>query len=753
MRLETPEPVPTLLVFTHRSLSDFIEWGRSHDFATPDEASVLGRDVAVLHSSKAVYVVHRDDDVDDKLVLVAAEAVDTVRAAVPQGLERLFARIDRVARSAAAPPLAIPPQWSKYQHDNLLTFFALPRSADHEAFRWIVEVLSDCSIFFSDLTQRGTAIQLAEFTPDPKPVDWAREGLASAQERAKSLLPQRLRADEALQNLIDLEAVGAGSVTRGRTYSAWLTSLTDGQRHVLSHVSEEPLKVRGPAGSGKTLTLELKAVQELYRSNDQGDPWRILYATHSWALADQVDTSIGQLDERDLAKGSIDVMPLVYLREVIHGPLPDGVELLGEDSLEGKKEQLRLISESIEAIVSSDWPSYEPDVSQDILEGVKQGSGSSERVALSWDLMREFIEVMDPNQIKPGLNSLRKYLELDREPWMIELPAKADREFAFGVYRQYVGRLVEEGQLTTDQALDDFRRYLESYTWNIRREGEGYDLILVDEYHLSNDTERYILHLLTSDPDSYPRLVVAMDPRQSPFALLTGLADRELDRNFGHGSRPERPSARSVELTSTHRFTPEVLKFVRHLHNSFPNLLSLGEDWRVSYISASAANARGEVPEVMLMSNAEGAARFAIEQALSLNSSGLADERVAVVCVGVQDLQAALDHLYAMATRPAVTVIESREEVDLLRYVRKSVAITAAEYAAGLQFSHVVVLSTSELGDAGTSASGSRVALSQLYLAASRAERSLLMVSVRGEKGIPTILQGALDSGVARAWT
>ena len=77
------------------------------------------------------------------------------------------------------------------------------------------------------------------------------------------------------------------------------------------------------------------------------------------------------------------------------------------------------------------------------------------------------------------------------------------------------------------RSTGDFRRFLESYTWNIRREADGYDFVIVDEYHLFNDTERYILHLLTRDPNQYPRIVMAMDPRQSAYAILTGRDDSD----------------------------------------------------------------------------------------------------------------------------------------------------------------------------------------------------------------------------------
>ena len=114
--------------------------------------------------------------------------------------------------------------------------------------------------------------------------------------------------------------------------------------------------MRGPAGSGKTLLLELKALRELYRAREAGDAIRILFVTHSWMVAVQVDAALRQLDESgDLSE--VEVLPLLAIAQ---DKLPAerqgrGFELLGEDNLSGKMLQLKEIDASVDRFVKGDW--------------------------------------------------------------------------------------------------------------------------------------------------------------------------------------------------------------------------------------------------------------------------------------------------------------------------------------------------------------------------------------------------------------
>jgi len=737
------------VVFSQNALAEFIEEHREELPMQLSNGEVIAQDTVVVEIEDDTYVLARQDLDSSQFRAIALASLDLLSAQPSSTFSRALARVDRVAGEISRPPVHLPSSWRTWHLGRLLAFFALPQI--HSGLRWIVEELPGGSSIFWELYDRHSVIELSDFVTQPAEVERLTRNFALAITRASSLLPAPSQsAPGQLRPMIDLEAVGPRAVTQGRSYGAWSSFLTDGQLAVLQYSAPEALKIRGPAGSGKTLTLELKALQEAMAENGSGEHLRVLFATHSWALANQVDTALHQLDESGRAVDCIEVWPLVYLRELIQGELPLGVEMLGEDSLDGKRKQLTLISESIDAIKGSDWVTYVEAVSDDLRRGVETASSSNDRLALVWDLMREFIEVFDPNELKPGIESLQRYIGLPRANWMVRLETQADREFVFGVYREYVARLVSEGQITTDQALDDFRRYLESYTWNIRRGSDGYDLIIVDEFHLFNDTERYILHLLSRDANSYPRIVMALDPYQSPYALLTG---GNTPRTVSAQGQvwPTRGREQFISLRTTHRFSPEVLQFVSHVHRSLPNLLELGDDWDIAIQDAQEPIDRRRLPEVKVMSSIESLQRFVFEEAHRLNDRAAGDERTAIIGVGHSDLELLKSYAQSPDIRDGVTVVESRDDAELLRYSRRTIVITSAEYAAGLQFANVVMASFTGKGDSGFSTSSQRVFVSELYLAASRCERTLKMVMIRGNEGFGDIAQDAIRAGVAIA--
>ena len=73
-------------------------------------------------------------------------------------------------------------------------------------------------------------------------------------------------------------------------------------------------------------------------------------------------------------------------------------------------------------------------------------------------------------------------------------------------------------------------------------------------------------------------MFMALDPRQSPTEVY---ADRAIGAiAVGESGEAEATSetVESVELKTIHRFSPEILRLVRHINASFP-ALDLGEEW------------------------------------------------------------------------------------------------------------------------------------------------------------------------------
>jgi hypothetical protein len=736
-------------VFTAKSLQAFIEHAPNDagfsSVSVPSDGSWL---VLGIDKSGTRYILHRDDTEDVGRIILMGRGTGFLEPAPQAAWRTMFQRIHRVALSAQNPPLRLPTDWAEFHNGNLVAFFAAPKNFG--AFRWVAEIGPENSrdICFWSLTS-DKQILLQEFKPEYALLqrvtsEWksAFDGLRAAFDRLPA--PQET---EALQIAVDLEATTFGAVTQHRTYSMWLEHLTQKQREFVEYQISHSVKLRGPAGSGKTLALELKALHELYAAQDAGKHPRILFATHSWAIALQVDEALRAMDERGDLSG-IEVLPLLGIAKA---GLPSersagGYQLLGEDSLSGKRLQLERIDAIVDQLVQGDWLTYRKQASAQFRARLAAQRGSPERNALVWDLMNEFSCVLSAHGILPGINAERRYLAIQRTPWMMPLETDADKRFAIDVYSRYVEELKAAGLLTSDQLVNDYLNYLETFIWNLKRDKEGYDLIFVDELHLFNEQERLVLHYLMRSADEYPKMFMALDPRQAPSEVYVGFQTVPVTTGQSGTADQYLGDVTSLDLLKVHRFTPEILSLVRHIHRSYP-ALDLGADWEVDIESVESTAPHGDPPSLSVHKTREAEVSAALERARSLADEADVKERVAVVLLdplALPRFEAATHNV-----RGAFCIIQSRDDVDTLRYQRRSIVLTAAEYIGGLQFDHVVVAGFPETAQSVANLGHQRRRfLSLLYLAVSRAARHVELHVNESSGGVPDLLESAVANKI-----
>ena len=739
------------LVVTSRSLHVLLDRSRemewTSDFQAPPDASwkVLSDQIP-----DATYCVAREDSPKDVPIVIAGEAREVLARSAPDNRLVMLQRAHRAAVASSRLPLSLPTAWSEYHHNGLVAFFAT-RYGDGD-WRWIMEIVSKplAAVCFWRLTSGGDTVLLQDFSPSRTDLEAALRGWPAAAgrlvERWKTV-PTRARTED-LQESVDLEDVTFGAVTQYRSYSEWLQKLTKKQRTFLHAETKTSLKLRGPAGSGKTLTLELKALRELYSARTQGKSLRILFATHSWAVAEQVDEALRTLDESGNV-GEIDILPLVALSverlpQERTGP---GFRLLGEDSLSGKSWQLERIATHVETIAQGDWLTFRRQTSPDLRTRVESAAGTPERNSLVWDLMNEFSSVLSANGILPGVNASRRYLAIQRTPWMMPLPSDADKAFVLRVYSDYVQGLRTEGVLTSDQLINDYLNYLETFQWNLRRAAEGYDLIFVDELHLFSEQERLVLNLLSRSADEYPRLFMALDPRQAPTEVYFGPVAGQVHSGESGEAEMGLGAVEAIDLGRVHRFSPEVLALVRHINNSFP-ALDLGTDWQWDFDSVNSSASNGRLPRL----HRHTALSDEI-QAVAAMAGDVVESPAGRTAIVVLNPLLLPDFATAAEGRcHAVVTISSRADVAELRYRKRSVVVSAAEYLGGLQFARVVVAGFQDTrGGFANRGYQMRRFLALLYLAISRCTQ-IVEIHVNDEcGGVPEVLASAIQAGLLEA--
>lgn len=697
-----------------------------------------------------VRAIYSREDSENETLIALMEPSD--KGLLPESLrphhDAAFHRILNFAQRAETYPVTLPRGWRQFKHDNLMAFFALPEALGRSD-RWIAEVnANQCGdVVFWELTNAQETAELAEFMPDRSLYLRARdswrarraEALAAFGEQSAPTLGIDVSLDHALQ---------AQSITKARTYSQWLPDLTSAQKEFLDARTESSIRLRGPAGSGKTLTLCLKAVREVKNARAAGQALRVLFVTHSWSLAGEVDQLLSVMSEQGRLD-EINVLPLVAVAQetLPTGMIPQDLDLIGDDSLTGKMTQLAEIEDIIGEFRTGDWVTYRNKCSENFRERVESDSDTVTR-GLAWDCLIEFGCVLGADGIFPAVNAEGRYLRVPRAPWMMRLDENGDKRAVYAMYAMYYKSLQERKLLTSDQLLNDFLNYLEGFTWNHRRLQDGYDLVFVDEFHLFNTLERHALRYLSRDVTSYPRIFMAMDPRQSPWDVF-------FNGEFAEGtSRPGPPEedldVQTVDIPTVHRSSPQILDLIKHIHLDWANL-NLDEDWQYSISDVESLASPGPKPALFLADSFAGEETAIYEALADTYSQSHAGARLALAIIDEDSFQRyrALVERIGASGKYRVIPITSRESTGVLQYNQRGIVVGPAEYLAGLQFDTVLVAGLPQISvNLPNQGVRRRGALSLLYLAISRASREVRLFSSDDYGGLPDVLARAKDEGV-----
>lgn len=693
-------------------------------------------------------LLHVEDTVDEQRIVMIRQS-GTGERTVPRHPADLKGDVlSRVAsfaeRARANGSLTLPHGWHQYKRNNLITFFAGQRG-ESEGRRWIAEVLPGAppDIVFWGMARSDRPAILEEFEAS-KPAlslrwqqDW-RSAVAGCVERVE--LAKRAESADVEIELGHLEQ----STTKGWSYEQWLTEITADQRSFIEATTAKSIRLRGPAGSGKTLALSLKAIREVLDARDAGNELRVLMVTHSWSLAAAISDSIDSMGKGPLPE--VDVFPLLEIAKLIsphYANDKSGYSLAADDSFSGKQDQLNEILEVLDDFVSGDWVTYRSRVT----DGLRVRFDSPEpddRKALAWDLLLEFGSVIGAAAIFPGAGAESRYTQLPRAGWMLPLQTRDDKRVVFALYTKYMQNLDARSTLTSDQVLADLLNHLETHAWNRVRRTEGYDLIFVDEFHLFSPLERQVLHYLSRDVNVYPRVFMAVDPRQSPSEAFIGVA-ADGTRSMSAAFEDSIGEVTNFELTTVHRFTPQILDLIKHVHHEFPTL-DLGADWRIDFAAVESAQESGPLPLLSKAASREGEDADIAKVVQKLYSAG----RIALAVVDSRHWRRFSELASRIATsgKYHVSTISGRTDIEGIGYRSRGLVVGPAEYLAGLQFDVVLVAGVPDMDVTRTAPSERTRLLSLLYLALSRAQRQVQVFVNDDDGGAAEVLSRAVTNGV-----
>lgn len=652
--------------------------------------------------------------------------------------QHVLDRLLHVALATFDRTVSIPVSWRPYNEGSLLSLYAQPAATG-----------AGQRIYF-ERNPRGdpTNIFAYAMTDGARSFDEVRL-LIDVYDRGVGALIEALLDTGTLDDeqtgitlAAPLGADFAGSATLGEWYARKLTAA---QRNFVDRPYDRPVRLRGAPGTGKTLSMAIKCLRDIYAFEDAGAPVRFGFITHSAAVAHEtLPGMFSGLDPswrwRELGKSQLWVGSLYELAQEYLRYDQKGIRPISTDGRDGRELQQLVIQDVVSEFLKSSKVFYEDtDGCSDQMINLIHRIPNDIRTTN--EVLNEFACVIDAENITLGTKEAESYINSSREQWQIDLPKAEDRRALLLLNDRYRKNIQKNGMLSMDQMIADFNSHLSLHEWRQFKEKLGFDALFVDELHFFNRAERMLFHNLFNSratAGGKMPLFMSYDLKQSVSDAFIGTAT---ERPVNFFQRLRAGGTDVVELKEVFRYTPEINAFLADLDAAFP-ALDLGEEWGPSDAHSSIAN--GETPNLLSYNRTTQMLDDVFER-VAEDVREFGGRSVAVLCLNEEVFR---QYMNVGRIAGRFIAVRARDEVAELKYAGRRCILSMPEYVAGLQFESVYILNVdrAELTDA-SSIGERRRFLSRCYLAASRAAKQLSLTTCEERGGASEVLTVPLERG------
>lgn len=734
------------LVFTPSALFRLSNFEISSDWFSEYQIPPNCAEIKRVEVDGLIYFIEPSLERDDAPIVVINIGGETPVFQAGRKNVYILERIITVARSIFTNSVKIPVAWREYHDKSLLSIYATNRQQGAgERINFELRPNGDGSLYAF-----ATTIEAVELRAIPQQKDLyiaARSGLADA-----------VLSDGSTTSPVEGAGIFLSSrlpqgFTHDYSLKQWYESkLTDEQRIFVDKPHDGPVRLRGVAGTGKTVSLAIKVMRDGEAAETNHRSVKYGFITHSLASVDMTSALAESLDTYGLLSGGgkFCSIELRTLYDLAHQHLKftlEDLQPLSLDGREGRRLQFEIIASILKEMKSSPVIQAQyADIASDIDARWALAAAGNDNRFIS-EIMNEFASILDAEGIRAGDEKGEKYAKgaVHRPKWLLSMDGEIDRRFFLEIHRRYRNCLSEMNALSGDQMVADFNSFLDSNRWDSLRSRMGYDAIFVDELHLFTGIERQLLHKLikrTHDEHGLPKrppIFMAYDLKQSPNDAFAGMDG--LGSIFSAGTGLQ--NSELVKLEKVFRYTPEIAEFLYDLDASFPAIDVAGE-WN-AYIG-QAQLASGKKPELTVYKDEKELFNKVFSEAQSLAKviSG-GGRRVAVLCASEEMFDIYLRAASGQFEGSIFPVVD-RAPSSELRHAGKRFIFSMPEYVAGLQFDTVFLLNADvSEAPADSSIGVRRRFISNLYLGSSRAENTLKISSCQNRGGPSDVLNMALD--------
>ena len=282
-------------------------------------------------------------------------------------------------------------------------------------------------------------------------------------------------------------------------YSKRIEKLTTTQRNVVENTNiVSPIRIEGPAGTGKTASMILRAFYILEMMRSKNEPYRIIFLSHSESTNIENKNAFSYISKSEKYLDGTHSQHICFttlLNYCIDMIKITDSQVIDRDALDAKKMQRVFIEEALDKVLLEKHKTYRALLS-DNLNSLLDEHKTPKGVLLSM-LQHEFSV-----QIKGRTDgTIEEYYKIDSIKNALVLSSKKDKEFIFEIFKEYQNMLSNAAVYDLDDITVAALSMLNAPIWRRERKDQGYDYIFVDEMHLFNINEQYCFHYFTKSPE------------------------------------------------------------------------------------------------------------------------------------------------------------------------------------------------------------------------------------------------------------
>lgn len=553
-----------------------------------------------------------------------------------------------------------------------------------------------------------------------------------------SMTPLNGTFSEAI-HVVEAENMISNSEFKYMQYEKQLEKLTISQRKIVEcEDMTSPIRVEGPAGTGKTAALILRAIKLLKDAKEDNRDISIAFLVHSKSTEEAVkQTFYNIIDESWFDQKNRQSIFVTTLQEYcVNYANIQGAQVIDLDASEAKQYQLFMIGDAYTSTCGNVFNTYKPLMSEQAIEFFESEAENKIVLMLQYEFSIRIKGIAEGN--------LEQYKSLAPLANGLPLLKEGDKEYVFRIYKEYQNSLELSSVYDTDDIIMEAIGRLNGPIWRRTRANKGVDYLFVDEMHLFNLNEQHVFHYLTKfgEQENIP-ICFALD-----YAQIIGerndLRENYIEQTLAKGQ------VLKQEFATVFRSSRQIAELCASITASgtllFNQFINPYKYCEINFIAKE--EEKCGKPQLIMYENDEEMSKALcghIKELINLYKCRASD--IALVFFDEDMLN---DCFTESVGAYKVNFINGRNGIGN-KFPENEIICTTPEYTNGLEFKCVVLVGVDEervpqKGISDVSANFLMyTALNKLYLVCSRAQYSVTMLGTK-VRGISQCLNHSLSN-------